>query len=105
MNNLEIKRQFFHLFFGIVIVILLKFGIIDKWILLYLILAGIIVSILSKRMKIPIVKRQFFHLFFGIVIVILLKFGIIDKWILLYLILAGIIVSILSKRMKIPIIY
>jgi len=55
MNNLEIKRQFFHLFFGIVIVILLKFGIIDKWILLYLILAGIIVSILSKRMKIPVI--------------------------------------------------
>ena len=55
MNNFEIKRQFFHLFFGIVIVVLLKFGLIDKWVLLYLIIIGIIVSILSKRMKMPII--------------------------------------------------
>ena len=55
MNILEVRRQIFHLFFGILIVILLMFGFIDKWLLFYLIIMGIIISFLSKRIKIPII--------------------------------------------------
>ncbi len=55
MNNLEVRRQLFHLFFGIVIVALLMFGLIDKWFLFYLIIFGIIVSFLSKKIKIPVI--------------------------------------------------
>lgn len=55
MNNLEVKRQLFHLFFGIVIVVLLMFGFLDKWILFYLIIIGIVVSFISKKVKIPII--------------------------------------------------
>lgn len=56
MNILEVRRQIFHLFFGILIVILLMFGFVDKWILLYLIIIGFIISLTSKRMKIPLIN-------------------------------------------------
>jgi len=55
MNNLELRRQIFHWIFGVVIVILLMYGFIDKWILLYLIIIGLIVSFLSRKTKIPII--------------------------------------------------
>ncbi len=58
MNKLEVRRQLFHLFFGIFLVVLLLYGFLDKWILLYLILIGLIISFLSKKIKIPII-----HLF------------------------------------------
>lgn len=56
MNILETRRQIFHLFFGIVIVALLMYGFIDKWILLYLVIIGFIISLTSKRMKIPLIN-------------------------------------------------
>jgi dolichol kinase len=55
MNILEIKRQIFHWVFGVFIVILLMYGFIDQWILFYLIILGLIVSFLSKKMKIPVI--------------------------------------------------
>jgi len=55
MNILEVRRQLFHLFFGIIIVVLLMYGFIDKWIILYLIIIGLILSFISKRMKIPLI--------------------------------------------------
>src|SRR3990167_9229725 len=56
MNNLEFKRQSFHILFGIFIVILLMYGLIDKWILLYSAIIGIIISFLSTRIKIPVIS-------------------------------------------------
>ncbi|MBS3102698.1 hypothetical protein J4458_04610 [Candidatus Woesearchaeota archaeon] len=56
MNNLEFKRQSFHFLFGIFIVILLMYGLIDKWILLYSAIIGIIISFLSTRIKIPVIS-------------------------------------------------
>lgn len=55
MNKLEVRRQLFHLFFGIFTVILLLYGFIDKWFILYLILIGLIISFLSKKIKIPVI--------------------------------------------------
>jgi len=56
MNNLELRRQIFHWVFGVAIVILLMYGFIDKWILLYLILLGLIVSFLSRKITIPVIS-------------------------------------------------
>jgi len=55
MNILEIKRQIFHWLFGIILVILLMYGLIDTWILFYLIIIGLIISFLSKKTNIPVI--------------------------------------------------
>ncbi|MBL7055828.1 hypothetical protein ISS07_02865 [Candidatus Woesearchaeota archaeon] len=51
----ETKRQLFHMFFGIFLVILLMYGFVDEQILFFLIVLGIIVSFASKKHKIPII--------------------------------------------------
>ena len=60
--QLEIKRQLFHLFFGLVIVFLLKYNILNYYILLLLIIIGLIISLISKKYKIPIIW-QFLEVF------------------------------------------
>ncbi len=54
-NKLEMTRQIFHLFFGIILVILLMYSFIGKWVLFYLIILGVIVSLASKKIKIPVI--------------------------------------------------
>ena len=55
INNFELNRQLFHLSLGIAIVLLLMYGIIDKNIILILIILGFILSIISRKIKIPII--------------------------------------------------
>ena len=54
-DNFEIRRQVFHLLFGAVIVMLLKYMLIDEKIILLLIVIGFVVSYISKTRKIPII--------------------------------------------------
>ena len=55
INNFELNRQLFHLALGVAIVLLLMYGFIDKNIILILIIIGFILSILSRKTKIPII--------------------------------------------------
>ena len=55
INNFELNRQLFHLSLGIAIVLLLMYGFIDNNIILILIIIGLILSIISKKTKIPII--------------------------------------------------
>jgi len=54
-KKIEVKRQLFHMFFGIFFVILLLYGFVDGLILFFLIVIGIIISFVSKKHKIPII--------------------------------------------------
>lgn len=52
-RNIELKRKILHLLFGVLIVILLMFGIIDKPHLFILLIILLSISFLSKKYKIP----------------------------------------------------
>lgn len=53
---LELKRQAFHLSLGVLIVILLHFNIINLKFLMILLVLGIITSVLSRYIDIPLIK-------------------------------------------------
>ena len=55
LNSFEWNRQFFHIFLGIAIVALLLYDFIDKKIILIIIITGIIISYLSKKINIPVI--------------------------------------------------
>ena len=55
IGNFEFDRQAFHIFLGIAIVVLLKYGFIDKNTLLIAIISGLILSYLSRKIKIPVI--------------------------------------------------
>ena len=57
MNSLEMRRQILHIFLGIIFVILLHHGFINKWIILLCITIGFIVSYVSKRTYIPLIHE------------------------------------------------
>lgn len=57
INQFELNRQLFHILLGVTIVALLKFGFIDKNIILTIIIIGLILSYLSKTIKIPIIYQ------------------------------------------------
>ena len=52
-RNVEVKRKILHLLFGALIVILLMFEIIEKLHLLILLILFFVISILSKKYRIP----------------------------------------------------
>lgn len=52
-KNVEVKRKLLHLIFGILLVILLRFGIVEKLHLFILLIIIIIISFLSKKTKLP----------------------------------------------------
>ena len=54
-RNIEAKRQLFHMLFGILIVILLMYGLIGKSHIFSLIIIGIIISFISKKYKILLI--------------------------------------------------
>ena len=56
LNNFEWNRQIVHIFLGLGIVTLLMYGIIDNNIILLIILVGIIISLLSRKVKLPIIN-------------------------------------------------
>jgi len=52
-RNIEVNRKLLHLLLGILLVILLMFGLVDKIHLFIILIVLIILSILSKKYKIP----------------------------------------------------
>ena len=57
ISKVELNRQLFHIFLGVFIVILLRYGFIDKKLIFIIILIGLLLSYLSKNIKIPIVHN------------------------------------------------
>jgi len=55
INRFELRRQVFHICLGLAIIILLINNILNSLILFIILIAGILISILSKKFKIPIV--------------------------------------------------
>ena len=55
ISSFERNRQLFHIFLGIGLVALLKYGFIDKNLILIMIITGLLLSYLSKKIKIPVV--------------------------------------------------
>jgi len=55
INRFEIRRQIFHICLGLTIVILLTNNILNSLILFLILIAGILISILSRKFKIPII--------------------------------------------------
>ena len=51
----EWNRQLFHILLGITIVLLLRYGFIDKNIILILAVIGLILSFLSRKARIPVI--------------------------------------------------
>lgn len=56
INTVETKRKILHMVFGILIVLLLAFGIVNVWHIFILIIISIIVSFFSQRHKIPVLN-------------------------------------------------
>jgi len=55
MSRFEWDRQLFHIFLGILIVLLLKYGFLDRKTMLAIIAFGLILSFLSRKAKLPLV--------------------------------------------------
>ncbi len=57
ISNFEWNRQLFHIFLGIAIVVLLVYGFINKEMILIAAIIGLILSYLSKKIKIPVIHN------------------------------------------------
>jgi len=57
LTKLEIKRQIMHIIFGISIVILLNYNLINAIYLFILFIFGLILSFLSTKIKIPVIYQ------------------------------------------------
>jgi dolichol kinase len=55
MSDLEFRRGIFHLVSGIIIILLIRFDFLTKWLLLLLTLVALGISLASKRYKIPFI--------------------------------------------------
>lgn len=55
INKFELNRQIFHIFLGVIIVVLLVYDFINKEMILIAVIIGLILSYLSKRARIPII--------------------------------------------------
>jgi len=55
INRFEVRRQIFHICLGLAIIILLVNNILNSLILFIVLIIGILISILSKKFKIPII--------------------------------------------------
>jgi len=55
INRFEVRRQAFHICLGLAIIILLINNILNSLILFIILIAGILISILSRKFKIPII--------------------------------------------------
>ena len=54
-KNIEPKRQLFHMLFGIIIVVLLIYGLLRITHIFFLVVIGIMLSFSSKKFKIPVI--------------------------------------------------
>ncbi|MAG91501.1 hypothetical protein CMO83_02395 [Candidatus Woesearchaeota archaeon] len=57
VGKFELNRQLFHIFLGIAIVVLIKYSFISKELILLAIIAGIILSFLSKKTRVPVIHN------------------------------------------------
>ncbi|MBI1936265.1 hypothetical protein HYS31_07550 [Candidatus Woesearchaeota archaeon] len=57
LNDFEWNRQLFHIFLGLAIVALLKFGFLDKKLMLIIIIIGLALSFLNRKIKIPVIHE------------------------------------------------
>jgi len=55
INRFEVRRQAFHICLGLAIIILLINNILNSLILFIILIAGILISILSRKFKIPVI--------------------------------------------------
>lgn len=55
VDELEFRRQMLHLVAGVVVVVLLYFNIINVYIIFLILLIGVTLSIISKKIKIPFI--------------------------------------------------
>jgi len=55
INVFEIRRQIFHICFGLLIVVLINFDVLDVFTLLVFVIIGIMLSLLSKYFRIPMI--------------------------------------------------
>lgn len=56
ITKLEIKRQLFHAIMGIILVLLIKYELIDLLGIAILIAVGFLVALISKKMRIPVIN-------------------------------------------------
>ncbi len=54
--NLEVRRKIFHIFLGVVLVILIYYGIVNALILFLLLIIGGLISLISKFTDIPVIS-------------------------------------------------
>jgi len=55
VTPLEIRRQLFHIFLGLILVTFLNRGVLDSWILFWVLVVGIFVSWISAHYRIPVI--------------------------------------------------
>ncbi len=55
VTPLEIRRQLLHIALGLLIVSLLNHGVIDSWVLFWILASGIIISWISVHHRIPVI--------------------------------------------------
>jgi dolichol kinase len=55
-KNFEIRRKMFHVFVGVILVLLIYYGLLAFWMTLALLIIGIFISLLSIKYSIPIIK-------------------------------------------------
>ncbi len=55
INNFELRRQLFHAFLGIIIVLLLMFEFVNKEMILVAVIFGLLMSYLSRKARIPVI--------------------------------------------------
>ena len=57
LTELEIKRQLMHIFVGIILVLLLNFGLIDATALFVIFIFGLVLSLSSRKFHVPVIHR------------------------------------------------
>lgn len=55
LKTLEVRRQIFHLLFGLFLIFLIYLDILDSYSILFIIVIGLIISLLSINYKIPLI--------------------------------------------------
>src|SRR3990167_8457702 len=61
LSELELKRQFMHILVGLVTIALIYYNVLSSFAIFFLIIAGIMLSILSKRIRIPLISHFLDH--------------------------------------------
>jgi len=57
LAGFEVKRQLFHIFIGIIIVLLLNFNLINATFLFIIFIIGLVLSLSSRKLHIPVIHK------------------------------------------------